>query len=144
MESDVGLLAAERARYEWLDPRGADPARLSPAMRSTWPQAAAALALLWLAACAAPAGQPSDPQSATGSLAITDTAAAALAPSGALRVGVYLGSPISLVRGGDGLDRGVSVALGQALVRPAIPGRAPRPGAQALAGLALREAMMPS
>lgn len=38
-----------------------------------------------------------------------------LAPTGELRVGVYLGSPTSLVRDGAGQAHGVAVELGQAL-----------------------------
>lgn len=40
-----------------------------------------------------------------------------LAPTGTLRVGVYLGSPTSLVRDRDGAAHGVSVELGEALAR---------------------------
>lgn len=40
-----------------------------------------------------------------------------LAPIGALRVGVYPGSPSSLVRSGAGEERGVSVDLGKELAR---------------------------
>jgi polar amino acid transport system substrate-binding protein len=40
-----------------------------------------------------------------------------LAPTGTLRVGVYLGSPTSLVRPGAGDDRGVSVDIGKELAR---------------------------
>jgi len=40
-----------------------------------------------------------------------------LAPSGALRVGVYAGSPTSLVRGPDGVDRGVTAELGRVLAQ---------------------------
>jgi polar amino acid transport system substrate-binding protein len=41
----------------------------------------------------------------------------ALAPTGKLRVGVYLGSPTSLVRDAAGEARGVSVDLGRALAQ---------------------------
>ena len=61
-----------------------------------------------LVACAgpAPASDPIDPQ-----------ARAVLAPSGTLRVGVYLGSPTSMVRTASGETRGLSVEIGQALAR---------------------------
>lgn len=41
----------------------------------------------------------------------------ALAPTGTLRVGVYLGSPTSLVRTAAGEERGVAVELGRELAR---------------------------
>jgi len=60
---------------------------------------------LWLAGCAAVAPTPVDPQ-----------VRAALAPSGTLRVGVYPGSPTSLVRDAKtGQRAGVALELGQAL-----------------------------
>ncbi len=62
---------------------------------------------LWLAGCAALAPPPVDPQ-----------VRAALAPSGSLRVGVYPGSPTSLVRDAKtGQRAGVALELGQALGR---------------------------
>jgi len=42
---------------------------------------------------------------------------AVLAPSGKLRVGVYPGSPTSLVQAAGGADRGVTVELGRALAQ---------------------------
>src|SRR4051812_27656335 len=60
---------------------------------------------LWLAGCAAVAPPTVDPQ-----------VRAALAPSGSLRVGVYPGSPTSLVRDAKtGQRAGVALELGQAL-----------------------------
>jgi polar amino acid transport system substrate-binding protein len=60
---------------------------------------------LWLAGCAAVAPTPVDPQVRT-----------ALAPTGSLRVGVYPGSPTSLVRDAKtGQRAGVALELGQAL-----------------------------
>ena len=59
-------------------------------------------------ACAGPA-RASDP--------IDLQARAVLAPSGTLRVGVYLGSPTSMVRTASGETRGLSVEIGQALAR---------------------------
>lgn len=44
-------------------------------------------------------------------------AAAVLAPGGRLRVGVYPGSPTSLLRGADGPPRGVTVEVGRALAQ---------------------------
>ena len=44
-------------------------------------------------------------------------AAQLLAPNGKLRVGVYLGSPTSLLRGPDGQARGVTVDLGRELAQ---------------------------
>lgn len=92
-----------------------------------------ALALLAAAAiasgCAAPpsavgtAGPASIPGVAgTARMAgTTDAAATAaapvLAPGGRLRVGVYPGSPTSLVRGADGQLRGVTVELGRTLAQ---------------------------
>ena len=46
---------------------------------------------------------------------ITTSLQMALAPTGKLRVGVYPGSPTSLVRGPSGEARGVTVDLGRAL-----------------------------
>ncbi len=67
-----------------------------------------ALALpLWLAGCATPAGTPPDA-----------AVRAVLAPTGTLRVGVYPGSPTSLVRDPrTGAVAGVAHDLGQALGR---------------------------
>jgi polar amino acid transport system substrate-binding protein len=71
-------------------------------------RAARALAAMllggWLVACTTPPTEvPADVRSA-------------LAPTGTLRVGVYPGSPTSLVRAGDEM-RGVSVEVGRALAR---------------------------
>lgn len=72
--------------------------------RSLTQRAAAVFSCALLAAC-----------SGVLSLAPPDVRAA-LAPTGALRVGVYPGSPTSLVRGGNGDEmRGVSVDIGRAL-----------------------------
>lgn len=81
-------------------------------IRSLLPLAAA----LWLAGCAAPY---SAAPTASAPVAATATAAERqlLAPSGKLRVGVYLGSPTSLVRDASGQARGVSVEIGQALAQ---------------------------
>ncbi len=65
--------------------------------------AALFVAALLLAACASIANAP------------TPEVRNALAPTGKLRVGVYPGSPTSLVRGPAGEARGVSVELGRAL-----------------------------
>ncbi len=59
-----------------------------------------------LVACAGPAVAPVDPQ-----------ARALLAPSGTLRIGVYVGSPTSMVRTGSGDSRGLAVEIGQSLAR---------------------------
>ena len=47
------------------------------------------------------------------SLAVTDQARQALAPTGSLRVGVYPGSPTSLVQNASGQRAGVALELGQ-------------------------------
>jgi len=65
----------------------------------------AALALLLLAGCAANAPAP------------TAEARQALAPTGALRVGVYRGSPTSYVAEGGGEPRGVGYDLGRAIAK---------------------------
>jgi len=52
-----------------------------------------------------------------GSLGPVETARGVLAPTGVLRIGVYLGSPSSLVRSADGSPRGVTVDLGRALAQ---------------------------
>lgn len=75
--------------------------------RRSWLLALTAAA--FLSACAVP-GRPSAP-------AATAAERQLLAPTGKLRVGVYLGSPTSLVRGANGEARGVSVEVGQALAR---------------------------
>jgi polar amino acid transport system substrate-binding protein len=67
---------------------------------------AIAALVLGLAGCSTPAPPPADAQ-----------ARAALAPTGALRIGVYPGSPTSMVRVGSGEMRGVSVEIGEALAR---------------------------
>ena len=59
-----------------------------------------------LAACAGPAIVPVDPAER-----------ALLAPTGTLRVGVYLGSPTSMVRTASGESRGLALEAGQALAR---------------------------
>lgn len=47
--------------------------------------------------------------------AVTPEIRQSLAPTGRLRVGVYPGSPSSLLKGPDGDDRGIAVDLGKAL-----------------------------
>ena len=82
-------------------------------------RALAALALAGLVACAAPTAPPPPPPPALPPAAgpAATTAASALAPTGTLRVGVYLGSPTSLVRTADGLSVGVAVDLGRELAQ---------------------------
>jgi len=67
--------------------------------------ACAVLAVLCWSGCASPPAGPGAQD------------ARILAPTGALRVGVYPGSPSSLIRSGDGEERGVSVDLGKELAR---------------------------
>ena len=74
-------------------------------LRATLPFLAATAAIAWLAACA---GQPAVPEARVRQ---------ALAPTGKLRVGVYLGSPTSLVKDAAGEARGVSVDIGMELAR---------------------------
>ena len=62
-----------------------------------------ALVALLVGACASLADRPAPPE-----------VRSALAPTGKLRVGVYRGSPTSLVRHSSGESRGVSVDLGRA------------------------------
>ena len=76
-------------------------------------RALAALALALLVACAGPrqAAAPERPDPAA------QAAASALAPTGTLRIGVYLVSPTSLVRDAGGQAHGVAVDLGRALAQ---------------------------
>jgi polar amino acid transport system substrate-binding protein len=53
----------------------------------------------------------------TEAIAQTPAELAALAPSGKLRVGVYPGSPIQMVKGKGGENRGLTVDLGEDLAR---------------------------
>lgn len=74
------------------------------------------LAVTWLAACTAPS--PSIPTSTTPVVvASQDAWRATLAPTGTLRVGVYAGSPTSMVNDAKGQRAGVSHDMGQALGR---------------------------
>jgi polar amino acid transport system substrate-binding protein len=73
-----------------------------------------ALSLVLWAGCASP---PVTPTAAVTPTAPSAQERQALAPGGRLRVGVYLGSPSSLVRDANGASRGVTVELGQALAR---------------------------
>jgi polar amino acid transport system substrate-binding protein len=75
--------------------------------------AALPLAALLFAGCATPPAAPVAPPAAAVSAAERQL----LAPTGRLRVGVYLGSPTSLVRDASGQARGVSVEIGQALAQ---------------------------
>ena len=77
---------------------------------------ASLLAVLWLSACATPetagvrASQPvTSPQRPDARIVN------ALAPTGVLRIGVYLGSPTSMVKDAQGQARGIALDLGQAL-----------------------------
>ena len=75
------------------------------------------LAAVFLAACAsAPAPDPGQPL-ASPPLTRQSTQRAVLAPTGALRVGVYLGSPTSLVIDAQGQRSGVAYEMGHALGR---------------------------
>lgn len=87
---------------------------MKPTRRPTW-AALPLLATLWLAGCAVPPSAPSAP--ATATVAASAAERQLLAPTGKLRVGVYLGSPTSLVRDASGQARGVSVEIGQALAQ---------------------------
>lgn len=81
--------------------------------RLLWPLAVAAL--LGLTACVSTWQIPS-PSSALTALSVAPEVQQALAPTGVLRVGVYLGSPTSLVRDAKtGQSHGVAFELGHAL-----------------------------
>jgi polar amino acid transport system substrate-binding protein len=69
------------------------------------------LLALGLSACTGLPNAPILPPVA--SLVITDQARQALAPTGSLRVGVYPGSPTSLVQNASGQRAGVALELGQ-------------------------------
>lgn len=84
---------------------------MTPIRRSIW--AALPLAVLLVTGCATP---PS-PTAAPAAAAVSAAERQLLAPTGKLRVGVYLGSPTSLVRDATGQARGVSVEIGQALAQ---------------------------
>lgn len=84
---------------------------MTPIRRSIW--AALPLAALLFAGCATPPAPTAAPTAAAVSAAERQL----LAPTGKLRVGVYLGSPTSLVRDASGQARGVSVEIGQALAQ---------------------------
>lgn len=70
-----------------------------------------ALGIALLCACVGPTPASSRPDPAARA------EAPVLAPTGVLRVGVYLGSPTSLVRTADGEARGVAVDLGRAFAQ---------------------------
>lgn len=84
------------------------------------------LAAAWLSGCAAPA-TPATPSSLAQVPAKQADAIQApaiqpdsrivqtLAPTGVLRIGVYLGSPTSMVKDAQGQAQGVALALGEAL-----------------------------
>ncbi len=81
--------------------------------RLLWPLAVAAL--LGLTACVSTWQTPS-PSSAQTALSVAPEVQQALAPTGVLRVGVYLGSPTSLVRDAKTAhSHGVAFELGHAL-----------------------------
>ena len=79
---------------------------------------ASLLAALWLSACAG--ALPSDQKTAQPvalQQRIDPHVVKAMAPTGVLRIGVYLGSPTSMVKDAQGQARGVALDLGQALGR---------------------------
>jgi len=72
------------------------------------------LLALGLSACTGLSQAPNAPSlPPVASLAVTDQARQALAPTGSLRVGVYPGSPTSLVQNASGQRAGVALELGQ-------------------------------
>lgn len=75
-------------------------------------RAIAAASLIGLAACV---GGPSVTTAPAQLAQATPEVQRVLAPTGVLRVGVYLGSPTSLVRKASGESTGVALELGQAL-----------------------------
>lgn len=77
---------------------------------------AALLACTLIAGCGTPAAGGSGSAAATAAAAAPEAVRQSLAPSGTLRVGVYPGSPTSLVLQ-DGQERGLTVELGQELAR---------------------------
>jgi polar amino acid transport system substrate-binding protein len=80
------------------------------------PLAAAISAAFLAAACANPRPLPAPAAVAAPPHAGADAAVrAAIAPTGVLRIGVYPGSPTSMVRTPAGESRGLSVELGRAL-----------------------------
>ena len=77
---------------------------------------ASLLATLWLSACAG--ALPSDQktvQPVVSQQQLDPRIVQALAPTGVLRIGVYLGSPTSMVKDAQGQVRGMALDLGQAL-----------------------------
>ena len=75
------------------------------------------LLALGLSACTGLSQAPNAPSGSSlppvASLVVTDQARQALAPTGSLRVGVYPGSPTSLVQNASGQRAGVALELGQ-------------------------------
>ena len=72
------------------------------------------LLALGLSACTGLSQAPNAPSlPPVASLVVTDQARQALAPTGSLRVGVYPGSPTSLVQNASGQRAGVALELGQ-------------------------------
>ena len=75
------------------------------------------LLALGLSACTGLSQAPNAPSASSlppvVSLVVTDPARQALAPTGSLRVGVYPGSPTSLVQNASGQRAGVALELGQ-------------------------------
>ena len=74
------------------------------------------LAAAWLGGCALPATY-AEPSTARRAAAVDARIVQTLAPTGVLRVGVYLGSPTSMVKDAQGSSRGVALALGEALAQ---------------------------
>jgi polar amino acid transport system substrate-binding protein len=77
--------------------------RLHHPLAALWRYFIGLIVLALLAACAGTGPDPQIRQS--------------LAPSGSLRIGVYLGSPTSMVVNSKGEKVGVSIGLGQALAQ---------------------------
>lgn len=88
---------------------------MTPIRRSIW--AALPLAALLITGCATAPAPSAAPAATAASASVTAAERQLLAPTGKLRVGVYLGSPTSLVRDASGQPRGVSVEIGQALAQ---------------------------
>ena len=71
------------------------------------------LAAVWLTGCAT--HEPSVLTTPAPGVAVDARIVQALAPTGVLRIGVYLGSPTSMVKDAQGQSRGIALDLGQAL-----------------------------
>ena len=88
-------------------------------LRTSW--LLSLLAAAWLSGCAAPSTSatqaPTKQADAIQAPAIQPDAriTQTLAPTGVLRIGVYLGSPTSMVKDAQGQAHGVAFALGEAL-----------------------------